>query len=158
MNKYFKVGLFVLLCLAVGFLSSLVTRENVITWFPTQNKPFFNPPSWLFAPVWTLLYIAMGTAAGLVWNQPDVNPRTIKKALLFFGIQLVLNACWSFIFFGLHNPLLALVEIILLWLFVFETYKYFKAINTIAGYLFIPYIIWVSFATVLNASIWWLNK
>lgn len=158
MNKYIKIILFVLLCLAVGFLSSLVTRDSVLTWFPTVNKPFFNPPSWLFAPVWTLLYIAMGVAAGLVWNQLSANPEMVKKALLFFAIQLLLNAAWSYIFFGLHNPLLALVEIILLWFFIFETYKQFKNINKIAGYLFIPYIVWVSFATLLNASIWWLNR
>lgn len=158
MNKYTKIVLFVALCLAVGFLSSLVTRDSVLTWFPTQNKPFFNPPSWLFAPVWTLLYIAMGVAAGLVWHQFSSNEKNVKKALLFFGIQLALNACWSYLFFGLHNPLLALVEIVLLWLFIFETYKQFKIINKTAGYLFIPYLAWVSFASILNASIWWLNR
>lgn len=158
MNKYTKILLFVILCVAVGFLSSIVTRDSVSTWFPTINKPFFNPPGWLFAPVWTALYIAMGVAAGLVWSQISVSPELVKKALLFFGIQLVLNAAWSYIFFGLHNPLLALTEIILLWLFIFETYKQFKIINKTAGYLFIPYIAWVSFAAILNASIWWLNQ
>ena len=157
MNKYIKIVLFVLLCLAVGFLSSLITRDNVLTWFPTIKKPFFNPPSWLFAPVWTLLYIGMGVAAGLVWNQISQTPENVKKALLFFMIQLVLNAFWSYMFFGLQNILLALIEIILLWLFIFETYKKFKTINKTSGYLFIPYLAWVSFATILNASLWYLN-
>lgn len=158
MNKYLKIIFFVALCLAVGFLASLVTRDSVLTWFPTQNKPFFNPPSWVFAPVWTLLYIAMGIAAGLVWNAQQLQPILVKKALIFFVIQLILNAAWSYIFFGLHNPLLAFIEIIMLWLFIFETYKQFKIINSTAGYLFLPYIAWVSFATILNGSIWWLNR
>ena len=158
MNKFSKIAFCVFLCVAVGFLSSLVTRDSVLTWFPTQNKPFFNPPSWVFAPVWTLLYIGMGVAAGLVWNEISTNAAIVKKALIFFAIQLVLNAFWSYIFFGLHNPLLALVDIVLLWLFIFETYKQFKNINKLAGYLFIPYLAWVSFATLLNASIWWLNR
>ena len=158
MNKTLKIALCIVICSAVGYLSSLVTRDSVLTWFPTVNKPFFNPPSWVFAPVWTMLYIAMGVAAGLVWAQIITQPATVKKALLFFAIQLLLNAGWSYIFFGLHNPLLALVEIVLLWLFIFETYKQFKAINKIAGYLFIPYLAWVSFATLLNGSIWWLNR
>lgn len=158
MHKNLKISIFVLLCLAIGFFSSLVTRQSVLTWFPTLQKPFFNPPAWLFAPVWTSLYIAMGVAAGLVWNQIATNSTLVKKALLFFGIQLVLNAAWSFIFFGFHNILLALIEIILLLLFIIETYRQFKNINKIAGYLFLPYIAWVSFATVLNASLWFLNR
>ena len=158
MHKNLKISIFVILCLAVGFFSSLVTRQSVLTWFPTLQKPFFNPPAWLFAPVWTSLYIAMGVAAGLVWNQIATNSTLVKKALLFFGIQLVLNAAWSFIFFGFHNILLALIEIILLLLFIIETYRQFKNINKIAGYLFLPYIAWVSFATVLNASLWFLNR
>ena len=158
MHKNLKISIFVLLCLAVGFFSSLVTRQSVLTWFPTLQKPFFNPPAWLFAPVWTSLYIAMGVAAGLVWNQYETQEVAVKKALLFFGIQLVLNAAWSFIFFGFHNILLALIEIILLLLFIIETYRQFKNINKIAGYLFLPYIAWVSFATVLNASLWFLNR
>ena len=158
MNKYLKIIFFVALCLAVGFLASLVTLDSVLTWFPTQNKPFFNPPSWVFAPVWTLLYIAMGIAAGLVWNAQQLQPVLVKKALIFFVIQLILNAAWSYIFFGLHNPLLAFIEIIMLWLFIFETYKQFKIINSTAGYLFLPYIAWVSFAAILNGSIWWLNR
>ena len=158
MNKYLKIFIFVLTCVAVGYLSGIVTRSSVQTWFPTLVKPSFNPPAWLFAPVWSLLYIMMGIAAGLVWSRIDVEKEAVRKALLFFIIQLVLNALWSLLFFGLKNPLLAMIEIVLLWLVIYETYVKFGKIDKIAGYLFVPYLLWVSFAAVLNASIWWLNR
>lgn len=159
MNKYTRILVLVATCLVIGYFSSLVTQESVDTWFPTINKPSFNPPNWVFAPVWTTLYIFMGIAGGLVWHEID-SPRKqeVKSAMLFFAIQLALNALWSYLFFGLKNPLLALIEIVLLWLMIYETYIKFARINKFSGYLFIPYLLWVSFATVLNASIWWLNK
>lgn len=150
--------IFVATCVGVGFLSGIATRSGVDTWFVTVVKPSFNPPAWVFAPVWSFLYIIMGIAAGLVWNRIDYEREAVTKALTFFIIQLVLNALWSVLFFGLKNPLLALVEIVLLLLMIYETYIKFRAIDKIAGYLFIPYLAWVSFATVLNASIWWLNR
>ncbi len=158
MNKYVKILLFVVTCIAVGYLSGMATQSSVTSWFPTLVKPVFNPPGWVFAPVWSLLYIMMGIAAGLVWNRIDQEREAVRKALWFFVIQLALNALWSMLFFGLKNPLLALIEIILLWLMIYETYIKFIKIDKIAGYLFIPYLLWVSFATILNASIWWLNK
>jgi benzodiazapine receptor len=158
MNKYLKIAVFVTTCLAVGFLSGLATQSSVNTWFPTLVKPVFNPPSWVFMPVWTLLYIMMGIAAGLVWDKIDSDKERVKNALLFFIIQLALNALWSILFFGLKNPLLAFVEIVVLWLMIYETWYKFKPIDKIAGYLFVPYLAWVSFATVLNGSIWWLNR
>lgn len=158
MNKYVKILLFVVTCIAIGYLSGMATQSSVTTWFPKLIKPSFNPPAWVFAPVWSMLYIMMGIAAGLVWNRIDYEKEAVSKALLFFVIQLVLNAAWSLIFFGLKNPLLALIEIVLLWLMIYETYIKFIKIDKIAGYLFIPYLLWVSFAAVLNASIWWLNK
>ncbi len=100
----------------------------------------------------------MGVAAGLVWDRIEIEKEAVKKALIFFAIQLALNALWSYLFFGLHNPMLAGLEIIVLWLMIFETYVQFAKINKIAGYLFIPYLAWVSFAAVLNGSIWWLNR
>lgn len=158
MNKYFKILIFVASCLAVGYVSGIVTRSSVQTWYPTLVKPVFNPPNWVFFPAWTTLYILMGIAGGLVWQKIEVQQQQVKKAIQFFWIQLALNALWSCLFFGLKNPLLALVGIILLWLMIYETYIKFSKINKAAGYLFIPYILWVSFALVLNASIWWLNK
>ena len=158
MNKITRILAVVVTCLVVGYFSGMVTRSAIVTWYPTLVKPSFNPPNWIFAPVWSMLYVMMGVAAGLVWNRIDFDKEVVKKALLFFAIQLALNALWSYLFFGLKNPMLAGVEIILLWLMIFETFTKFVKINKIAGYLFIPYILWVSFAMVLNGSIWWLNR
>ena len=158
MNKIVKIIAAVAVCLAIGYFSGTVTRSAILDWYPTLEKPSFNPPNWIFAPVWTALYIMMGIAAGLVWNRIKYETEVVKKALVFFIIQLILNAMWSYLFFGLRNPMLAGLEIIVLWLMIYETYIQFNKINKIAGYLFIPYLAWVSFATVLNASIWWLNR
>ncbi|MES2748764.1 MAG: TspO/MBR family protein [Bacteroidota bacterium] len=158
MQKIVRIILVVTTCLVIGYLSGIVTRESITTWYPTLVKPFFNPPNWLFAPVWTILYIMMGVAGGMIWNQLETDQEKVKKAFTFFVIQLALNALWSYLFFGLHNPLLALIEIIILWLVIFETYTQFKQINTTAAFLLLPYLAWVSFAFILNASIWWLNS
>lgn len=158
MNKITRILVVVVTCLVIGYFSGMVTRSAITTWYPTLVKPSFNPPNWIFAPVWSMLYIMMGVAAGLVWNRIDFEKEAVKKALLFFAIQLALNALWSFLFFGLKNPMLAGIEIIVLWLMIYETYTKFVKINKIAAYLFIPYLLWVSFAMVLNGSIWWLNR
>jgi len=158
LSRTFKILVMIVTCVIVGTVSGLVTQESVTTWYPTINKPSFNPPNWIFAPVWTTLYVMMAIAAGLVWDKMETQRETVRKALIFFAIQLALNALWSFIFFGLHNPMLALIEIVLLWLMIYETFVQFNKVNKIAGYLFIPYILWVTFALVLNASIWWLNR
>ena len=158
MHRILKIIIMVVTCVAVGYLSGEVTRESVTTWYPTIEKPSFNPPNWLFAPVWGLLYVLMGVAAGLVWTKIDDQKETVKKGLTFFAVQLGLNALWSYLFFGLHNPLIALIEIALLWLMIYETFLQFNKVNRTAGYLLIPYLLWVSFAMVLNASIWWLNR
>ena len=158
MNKVSRIALVVVICLVVGYVSGMVTRASITTWYPTLVKPSFNPPNWIFAPVWTSLYIMMGIAAGLVWNQIASNKELVTKALQFFAVQLVLNALWSYLFFGLHNPMLAGLEIIILWLMIYETQIQFAKINSLAGYLLLPYLAWVSFAAVLNGSIWWLNR
>ncbi len=158
MNKITRILTVVVTCLVIGYFSGMVTRSAIVTWYPTLVKPSFNPPNWIFAPVWSMLYIMMGIAAGLVWNRIEFEKELVKKALILFAIQLALNALWSYLFFGLKNPMLAGIEIVLLWLMIFETYSKFVKINKIAGYLFIPYLLWVSFAMVLNGSIWWLNR
>jgi benzodiazapine receptor len=158
MTKITRILTMVVTCLAIGYLSGMVTRSAIVTWYPTLVKPSFNPPNWVFAPVWSMLFIMMGVAAGLVWNRLEFEKEIVKKALIFFAIQLALNALWSYLFFGLHNPMLAGLEIIVLWLMIYETYIQFSKVNRIAGYLLIPYLAWVSFAAVLNGSIWWLNK
>ena len=158
MNKTVKIAIALIVCLLVGYSASLVTRPSVESWYPTLIKPIFNPPNWIFMPMWTLLYILMAVAAGLVWDKIKEQNEVVKKALAFFLIQLTLNAIWSYLFFGLKNPMLALIEIALLWLMIYETYLKFIKINKTAGYLLIPYLAWVAFAAILNASIWWLNR
>ena len=158
MSKYLKIIYCVAICLAVGYLSSNVTQSSIKTWYPTIEKPIFNPPNWVFAPVWTMLFILMGIAAGMVWNKLESNKELVKKGLLFFTVQLLLNALWSYLFFGLNNILLALIEIILLWLIIYETYHVFKQIDKRASYLLIPYLSWVGFATILTGTIYWLNR
>jgi len=157
MQKTLRIATVIMTCLAVGYFSSLVTRENIPTWYALINKPSFNPPDWVFAPVWTLLYILMGYAAGRIWNLIDTNEANVKRAFIFFLVQLALNALWSFLFFGLQNPMLAFFEILLLWAMIFETYSQFKRIDKVAGYLLLPYLAWVSFAALLTGSIWYLN-
>ncbi|TDE45455.1 tryptophan-rich sensory protein [Flavobacterium rhamnosiphilum] len=158
MNKITRILAVVVTCLAIGYFSGMVTKSSIETWYPTLIKPSFNPPNWIFAPVWSMLYVMMGVAAGLVWDRIEAEKEVVKKALVFFAIQLALNALWSYLFFGLHNPMLAGLEIIVLWLMIFETYIQFAKINKIAGYLMLPYLAWVSFAAVLNGTIWWLNR
>ncbi|HRZ31073.1 MAG TPA: tryptophan-rich sensory protein [Flavobacterium sp.] len=158
MSKSVKIAIVVAVCLAVGYGSGLATQSSITTWFPTLNKPFFNPPNWLFAPVWTILYVMMGVSAGLIWSKMETVPILVKKALWVFTIQLILNALWSFLFFGMCNPFLALLEILLLWLMIVETIKVFKSIDSLASKLLIPYFLWVSFAMILNGGIWWLNR
>jgi translocator protein len=149
MNKYFALAAFLILCLAVGGGAGFLTAQSVVTWFPTLVKPSFNPPSWLFAPVWTTLYIMMAVAAWLVWLR--------KGSLALFYVQLALNFTWSLLFFGLHSPAMALVDIVAMWVLILLTLLGFWKIDRRAGWLMVPYLAWVSFATVLNASIWWLN-
>lgn len=157
MQKILKIVLVIMVCVSIGYLSGMVTRDSITTWHPTLVKPIFNPPNWIFGPVWTLLYFMMGIATGLIWTS-GYDEKKVKKALGFFAIQFGLNALWSYLFFGLRNPLLALIEIIILWLLIFETYNQFKKIDKVAGLLLLPYLAWVSFAVVLNFSIWWLNR
>ena len=158
MQKNIRIAAIVLTCLAVGYFSSLITRENIPTWYVTLKKPIFNPPNWVFAPVWTILYIMMGIAAGRVWNKVDNDLQNVKKGMYFFIVQLALNALWSYLFFGIHNLFLSLIEIILLWLMIYETMVQFKKVDKLASKLLIPYLVWVSYATILTASVWYLNK
>jgi len=144
---------FLALTLGVGIFAGLVTEPNVLTWYPTLAKPSFNPPNWVFAPVWTVLYILMAVAGWRVWRITDFESR----ALLFWVMQLALNFAWSFIFFGAHAIGLALIEIAVLWLTVLLTTVTFFRIDRIAGWLFVPYLAWVSFAAALNGAIHQLN-
>ncbi len=144
----------ILICLAVGGVAGFVTIDAVKTWYLTLNKPSWNPPNYLFGPVWTTLYILMGIAWGIVWSS---NATEKPRAMQFFIIQLVFNFFWSITFFGMHNILLALFDIVALWIMILLTIIVFNRINKTAAALLVPYILWVSFATVLNFSIWMLN-
>ena len=151
-----KIIISILVCLAVGFSSGLVTADSIPNWYATLNKPFFNPPNWLFGPAWTILYTLMGIAAGIIWNK-GLEQKIVKTALIIFVIQLVLNGLWTLIFFGLQNPPLALVEILILWGMILFCMIRFSKINKTAAWLLLPYLLWVTFATALNFSIWQLN-
>ncbi len=151
-----KIIIGVAACTFIGALSGLATASSVNDWYLTINKPVFNPPNWIFAPMWTLLYALMGVAAALVWHEGWEKPK-VKTALKVFGFQLLLNALWSIIFFGMQLPGLAFIEISILWVAIITTIILFTDIRKTAGYLLVPYLLWVTFATMLNFSIWWLN-
>ncbi len=137
-----------------GVVGSIFTFSAIPTWYATLAKPSFNPPNWLFGPAWTILYILMGIALYLIWTSATQNK---KIAYMAFFVQLILNALWSIIFFGAHNLGLAFGEIVLLWLAIIWTILEFRKISKPAGYLLIPYIFWVTFAAILNFSVWRLN-
>lgn len=143
--------------LLIGATSGFFTVTGVDSWYQTINKPSWNPPNWIFGPVWTTLYVMMGIALFLVWKE-DISTELKKIAITFFIVQLVLNFFWSFIFFNQQHPGWALVEIAVLWVFILLTIFAFAQVNKTAAWLLVPYISWVSFATILNYTIWQLNR
>lgn len=193
--RYKNIGLLALcivLCILGGLIGSFFTSSAIPTWYAGLNKPSFNPPNYLFGPVWTVLYIMMGISLYLVWSNAELNrgvatetetnkearasnvanakkeakskttsknieKKPVKIALLLFFVQLILNTLWSIIFFGFKMPGVAFFEIILLWFSILATIIIFYKISKPAAYLLIPYILWVSFAAVLNLFIWILN-
>lgn len=139
---------------------ALATRSSVKTWYPTLRKPPFNPPSWLFGPVWSALYLAMSTAAWRVWRkrQDGADDDAVRRSTVLYGAQLALNSAWSILFFGLRSPAVALAEIGVLWTAIIAWYRSVVAVEPGSGKLILPYIGWTTFAAVLNGSIWWLNR
>lgn len=152
------VGLVIslMICFAAGGMGGLATTQGLDAWYDTLNKPTWNPPNWIFAPVWTTLYGLMGIAVWLVWRGGD--RKDVKSAITMFTIQLVLNSVWSVLFFGMQNPGGALIEIVVLWLAIVATTILFFRRSAIAGGLMTPYLLWVSFASFLNFTIWNLNR
>ena len=144
------------ICLLVAGAGGLFTAGSVEQWYPTLQKPAWTPPSWLFAPVWTILYLMMAIAAWLVWRRRKAEKA--KWALCLFILQLALNAAWSPLFFGLKNPLAGLLDIVPLWAAILATLIHFRKISAAAGALLVPYWLWVSYATALNGAIWWMNR
>jgi benzodiazapine receptor len=157
MDKLIRLAIAVAIPLAVGGMSGLATAHGIQDWYPSLVKPSFTPPSWLFGPVWTLLYLMMGTAAFLVW-QKGWESGAVKAALALFAIQLILNGLWSVLFFGMRWPGLAFAEILLLWISIGGTIALFWRVAPVAGLLLLPYDAWVTFAVVLNGAIWLLNR
>jgi len=155
-NNFFKLAIAIVVAGLAGAIGSVFTVSAIPNWYAGLVKPALNPPSWVFGPAWTTLYALIGIAAFLIWKS-GWDKKEVKKALGVFGIQLVLNALWSIIFFGLHSPGWALVDIIALWFAVVWTMVVFYIISKPAAYLLVPYILWVSFASYLNYSIWMLN-
>ncbi len=151
-----KLIIAILLPLIIGAVSGFFTSKAVTGWYAGIQKPSFNPPNGIFAPVWTTLYILMGIALYLVWKQ-ERNTKIWRQALFLFGLQLFLNFCWSLIFFKLEQPGWALVEIVCLWISILLTIIWFLKLSKVAGWLLVPYLCWVSFAALLNYEIWRLN-
>ncbi|MBN9293354.1 MAG: tryptophan-rich sensory protein [Flavobacteriia bacterium] len=145
----------IILPLSLGAIAGIATAQSIPEWYATLNKPSFNPPNWIFGPVWTTLYIFMGISLFLVWKQDPGRER--NRSILIFLLQLLLNFAWSFIFFYFRMIDFALIEIILLWIIIVVMLVLFYKIKPIASYINIPYLLWVTFATVLNASYYFLN-
>lgn len=145
----------IIVCFAAAGLGGIVTTPNIPTWYADLAKPAWTPPDWVFGPVWTLLYLMMAASAWLVWRQAGFA--SAKLPLALFAIQLVLNSLWSVLFFGLQSPGSAAVEIVLLWVAILATLIAFWRRSKLAGGMLMPYLVWVSFAAVLNFAIWRLN-
>lgn len=145
-----------LLPLAIGGIAGLFTTEEIPDWYATLNQPSFNPPNWVFGPVWTTLYMILGISLFLIWKLPASKIR--NQAILIFMVQLFLNFCWSFFFFYFKMIGLALIDIVALWIMIVVMLVQFYKLKPVAAYINIPYLLWVSFATALNMAYFFLNK
>lgn len=145
----------ILIAQGAGLLGSFATRPNIDTWYRELEKPVFTPPEWVFPVVWPILFLLMAVAVWLIWIKPASDMRT--QGLWAYGIQLLLNITWSFLFFGLQNPAMALVEINMLLVAILATTAFFLQVTKLAAYLMVPYILWILFAMMLNASIVFMN-
>ena len=155
MHPYLGLVIFLVACFVAAGIGGAVTTPKIATWYATLAKPTWNPPNWIFGPVWSALYFCMAIAAWLVWRQDGVSGATLPLTL--FAVQLALNVLWSCIFFGLEKPGFAFVEVLFLWLAIAATMILFWQRSSAAGILFLPYLAWVSFASFLNFTIWRLN-
>jgi len=156
LNNVFKLLISLVACIGSGFIGSIFTRGSISTWYTVLQKPTFTPPNWIFAPVWFLLYVLMGISAFLVWRM-GFKQFHVREGLVIFLIQLILSTFWSYAFFGLKSTIAGLLVIVPLWTAILLTIINFYRISKTASLLLIPYILWVSFATALNFSIYLLN-
>jgi len=155
--NFFPLLVSLLITLAIGFVASLVTRPQIAGWYSTLLKPSFNPPSWLFAPVWSTIYVLIAVAAYLVWQHRDGSTNYLTARAVYI-IQLLLNFSWSIVFFGFHSITGGLLVIILLWMTILLNIRWFSKISKTASWLLLPYFLWVSFAAILNYGIFTLNR
>ena len=146
----------IIICMSAGVLGSLFTKTGPDSWYSQLIQLNFSPPNWLFGPVWTILYILMGISLFLIW-QKGLKKKDLKFAFGIFLLQLLFNAWWSILFFGLKDPKLAFVDIVILWFLIVFVIYLFSGIRKLAAWLLVPYLLWVSFATILNYGIWVLN-
>jgi len=156
-NKIIIYAFTIGISLIAGIIGMLFNSLSLKTWYLFLNKPFFNPPNWIFAPVWLILFILMGISLGLILDNKKIKIKEKADAVFIFTIQLVFNIAWSMFFFALRNPMLGFMDIILLWLAIIANMLYFQKLNKISAWLLFPYFLWVSFASILNYSIWMLN-
>jgi translocator protein len=156
LHQSVALGLCIAACFAAAAVGALFTNPNVPGWYAKLDKPSWTPPSWLFGPVWSLLYLLMGISAWQLWRK--TGSRAAVVPLVLFGIQLVLNMAWSGLFFGLRSPGAALIEIVFLWCAILVTTIAFWRRSAPAGWLMLPYLAWVSFAAALNLAMWNLNR
>ncbi|HEY5536410.1 MAG TPA: TspO/MBR family protein [Ignavibacteria bacterium] len=145
----------IVICQIVGIIGSFFTAKNIPVWYAGLKKPVFNPPNWVFAPVWITLYLLMGVSFYLIWIKSA--EKDIKIPVILFIAQLILNSFWTIIFFGLKSPGFALFEILILWILILLCIIEFYPVSVTASLLLIPYILWVTYASILNYSLWRLN-
>ena len=150
-----KILISTIATLTLGIASGFSTIQSIKDWYQFLIKPSFNPPNWIFGPVWTILYVMMGISFAMIWHASHIQK---NRAILLFTIQFIFNLAWSFLFFNCHLLGIAFVEILLMGYFIVSAIISFYKINKVAAYLLIPYLCWVCFATVLNGTIWFLNK
>ncbi len=153
-----SLGIAVLPPFLIGGMGAVATNASVSTWYRTLKKPSWNPPDWVFGPVWTGLYLTMGLASWLVWRKRETEEQEVDHALKWYAAQLSFNSLWSPIFFGLRRVDLALVDLAALWGVLLTCLLKFTRIRPVAGLLLVPYLLWVSFAFILNTAVWWLNR
>ncbi|MDP3882948.1 MAG: TspO/MBR family protein [Candidatus Staskawiczbacteria bacterium] len=178
-NKVLKLLASIIICEMAGVVGTFFTTPEINSWYSTLNKPAFNPPSWVFGPVWTALFVLMGVSLYLVWSKDfsienKIGSSQVKSwnkwsdkfwngswqkanIILIFGLQLVLNVVWSAIFFGAHNIGAAFFELLMLWVAIVYTIANFYRVSKWSAYLLVPYIVWVTFAGVLNVTLWLIN-
>lgn len=157
MNKFVKLVVLILICEGIGILGSVFTFTEITTWYASLNKPLFSPPNWVFGPVWTTLYALMGVSIFLIL-ETKIKKQEKNSLIFLFSLQLFLNFLWTIIFFGFHLPLGAFIEIIFLWLSILLLIVKFYKHSKLASFLLIPYLLWVSFASLLNLFVAVLNR